>query len=178
MSAIRHWNKTLIIITLWVFFIILSIIVLPQVIFNIELNLLDTPEKPEVKYGEFPFWIEYEINGEKFKIEDSVICKYKGVSVTANGKERNWETTLEKGERDSALLLTDGNRRIYCYVGEASYYMGDFETYGKTVFYPKVFYEEYNGGITSSANKDILDKYNIRILGYEFSKPIKNSFIK
>ena len=50
---------------------------------------------PEIRYGEFPFRLEYEINGERFVIEDTVICEFDGIGWNeAQGKFRKWKDYL------------------------------------------------------------------------------------
>ena len=39
--------------------------------------LLSVPE-PQIKYGEFPCKLTYEINGEIKTIEDTIICEFDG----------------------------------------------------------------------------------------------------
>ena len=133
------------------------------------------PPQPHITYGEFPFSLEYEVNGKIVKVEDVVVCKYDGVGIGDNGKFLKWRKwILSTGEED-LLLLSDGNINVYCTVGNADYYMG--ENQEKKQVHPKVFIRKYeNSLITSSADPLELAKYNIKILQYAFSEPVENIF--
>ena len=133
------------------------------------------PPQPQITYGEFPFELEYEIDGKIIKVEDVVVCKYDGVGYGDNGKFLKWKKWILSTNEEDWLLLSDGNIKIYCTVGNAEYYMGEQQEKKQVV--PKVFVREYeNSLITSSADSLELDKYNIKILRYVFSDPIENVF--
>ena len=45
------------------------------------------PLKPEITYGEFPFTLTYELDGEIKTIEDVVVCEYDGIEWTNSGNK-------------------------------------------------------------------------------------------
>lgn len=64
-----------------------------------------------IRYGEFPFRLEYEINGRRELIEDTLIIKYKGIGIDeGRGKFRKWEDRLASGNKNitrSGLINED-----------------------------------------------------------------------
>ena len=144
-----------------------------------------TPPRPQIKYGEFPFRLEYEINGQVVVVEDTIIAKFKGVgySISSGQKYLKWETYLASNKKESAVLLTtDEQTKVYCNVGYAKYYLGSKEYPAKdeNVPFEYRFYTvklQPPGTSTSGINSDQLwDKYNIRIISFEPSPPIQNTF--
>ena len=140
-------------------------------------GLVQTPPRPEIKYGEFPFRLEYEINGQVVVVEDTIICKYKGVGygISINKKYLKWESCLASGkeipwDKQVSLLIDEANQ-IYLYLREASYYLGaqdDDNEWSPVAWSPLII------GIIST--DELWDKYNIRIISFEPSPPIENTF--
>ena len=86
MSAIKIFIIGIISIVL-VFFAILS---LPWLLFEV---LAPNPPAPEVTYGEFPFSLVYEIDGERVEIKDTLVIEHKGVDYNEGmGKYNKWKT--------------------------------------------------------------------------------------
>jgi len=98
------------------------------------------PPTPEITYGEFPFRIEYEIDGERFVFEDVLIAEFISSSGgdLMSGAKRIWHTRLdsegEKGHDQSQsydinkFLITKNevdDLTIKFNPGLAQYYMGD-----------------------------------------------------
>ena len=68
-------------------------------------NASPSPPVPEIKHGEFPFHLVYEIKGEQKEIVDTLICDYDGVAVTANGKIRRWKMSMASGSDTKEVFL-------------------------------------------------------------------------
>ena len=53
---------------------------------------------PQIETGEFPFVVEYEMNGENFVIEDTVVCEFNRyeLSVLAFNNPMSWRRKDEK----------------------------------------------------------------------------------
>ena len=67
--------------------------------------IIANPPKPEIKYGEFPISVTYEVNGEIIVIEDTVICEFDGVELRGGaGKYRTWKSRLKSGNESLTLL--------------------------------------------------------------------------
>lgn len=123
----------------------------PWVALWLGLTLMPKPPKPTICYGEFPFTLIYELNGEEKTIQDVAVCEFDGYyERTEGGDSRKWSTYLksemddsssvEKGEHVTdveQILLLDlknanvvdavGNKilEFYFYGGNGHYYMGD-----------------------------------------------------
>lgn len=144
-----------------------------------------TPPQPVIKYGEFPFKLEYEINGRIVVVEDTIICKYKGIGVSfgTEGKYLKWESYLAsegKSSTDttSGCLLVDDVNQIYFSLSGAKYYLGYLSEY-----YPELIADGPNFYAFATNDSDrwlrpdeILNKYSIRIISFEPSPPIQNTF--
>ena len=75
--------------------------------------LVPGPPRPAVRYGEFPFRVVYEVNGETLTIEDTVICEYAGVESRGIGtKIRTWTSRLKSGSDLVVLLKTESEDLI------------------------------------------------------------------
>ena len=150
---------------------------------------------PTIKEGTFPFRVVYELNGERHEIEDAVICRYRGLGGFYSNI-RGWETTLQSGEQSICILseeyvysLLSPNRlnsksSVFLVYGSSTYYMGDTMNAGNADRKPGMYYVEDYHSEPNIQNKDStpltekqLEKYfGIKIIEFEFSKPIKNTF--
>jgi hypothetical protein len=162
--------------------VIAYITVWPWLMIFLGNSLLPNPPRPEITYGEFPFRLEYEINGQRMVIQDTLICEYDGIGMDeGNGKYRNWKEHLASGNEKLVLLKVEGTKEIYYYPGSAQYYMGDMNegvTYSHG--FPKArYFEIYADGSTSDGiiqADELLNKYNIRLISWDYTPPIKNNF--
>lgn len=155
--------------------ILLCVCLFPQVVMLLINSGGKNPPQPQITYGEFPFKLEYEINGEIIKIEDVLICEYDGVGIGNNGKFLKWKKRIASTGEEDLLLLSEENKKIFCTVGNANYYMGEIQE--DETPNPKLYIDECKETITTSSSDPVeLEKYNIRIIHYEFSQPIENIF--
>lgn len=161
--------------------------------------------KPEITYGEFPFRLTYELNGEIKVIEDAIVCEFDGFKATGeNGKYRQWKSYLKSGSSNAVLeenkmtseqitLLdvrhgddTDsfGNKvlKIYFFGGNGHYYMGDslgnLDRDAQDFTYVSYQYQKPDGTIGHSAFEadEAWEKFKIRLIGWEIAPPIQNNF--
>ena len=154
-------------------YVVLIAIMITMVVYAI---IKEIPQRPQIIYGEFPFCVEYEIDGERIVVSDTVICEYNGVNYGSNGAKRNWIKRLSKRGTEDLLLLSEENKKIYCTVGDADYYMGDSE---ETKFIPVLYIEEYDSELKMTTHKSYIEKdekHKIKLLSFEFAEPIVNSF--
>ena len=173
--------------------IIVFFVVSPWVMIYLGIPLLPNPPKPEITYGEFPFRLVYEINGEKKVVEDTYVCEYAGIGMDeGQGKYRKWKQYLASGKELLILLEVDNpvalrsNRKvvrqeIYYPIGGARYFMGDMKEDEKyTQILPNAcYYEKYDDGSTSSGiirANELLEKFKIKLISWDCSQPIKNIF--
>ena len=146
----------------------------------------EDPPKPQITYGEFPFTLVYEMNGETIMVEDSLVIEYKGVGWNeAVGKHNKWERYL-KSQQDKGYIkqnvilfhgfLENGNSAtIYFELGSCEYYMGlkeDRSYYYYSNIKPGdivILTHEYNGSVNA---EDLYEKYKIKLVKKEISSPI------
>ena len=139
------------------------------------------PPLPEITYGEFPFRLEYEINGERIVIEDTVICKFDGVGVDVFGKHLKWKRYLASGIEWVTLYYIDDLKSIRFITGSAQYYLGEYEKEGEDIADDKIYiYEKPNSGIIPAGKLISLDElrdiYGITIISWQPSPPIESTF--
>ena len=146
--------------------------------------LQPAPPRPEITYGEFPFRLVYELNGEEIVVEDTVVCKFDGFGLSwgGDGKWRKWKSYLaSNGEQDVLLLVVNKEMKIFYSVGGADYYMGDKKEYVYAPDYtyhqfPNAYYSNRNGLSGLILADKLLDKYGIKLISFEPSDPIQNTF--
>ena len=158
----------------------------PELVVGIGFGLLPSPSKPAITYGEFPFRLVYELEGTQFIIEDTIICEYDGIGIdSGRGKHRTWKAHfLSNGIEVTYLgvvLLEDAEKAIYMSVGGADYYMGDWENMrqdapGDRGFENTIRIKPMEGFIGSISDKDLLEKYNIKIIEWTHSPQKENKF--
>ncbi|MEC0233381.1 hypothetical protein P4H71_03310 [Paenibacillus kribbensis] len=190
-------KKTLLLLSipLLLAFAIIVYIALPWLLIIIGTQLEPNPPRPEITYGKFPFRLEYEINGQRKVIQDTLICEYDGIgSNEGQGKYRKWKDLLAGGDRELPLLEVNGRTEISYYPGIAEYYMGDLdrtEEYQQTVS-DSIIIEQggiiikkdgrvfENDGKTIntqfSNSNELLDKYHIKLISWDSTPPIKGNF--
>lgn len=152
-------------------------------------------QKPEITYAEFPFRLEYEINGKRKIIEDVWICEFDGFDTSLDtGKSRRWKGKLKSNGEDKIVLLDvakpketwEGKPKsqiIFYHPGTPGYYMG--ERIGTSGWYtPNRFPDAYileRYSITSISEgiieaKELYERFGIKLLDWQYTKPIKNTF--
>ena len=155
------------------------------------LTLLPNPPAPEIQYGEFPFTLTYELDGEIIEINDAVICEYDGV-VRSGTPTRKWKSSLKNGQKyitllnfESLNIKNDNGEKIielYFYYGTGAYYMGDNDdSFSRTeqstdrvCYMYKNKNKEVRHGSFSAA--EAYEKFGIRLISWECAPPIENSF--
>lgn len=158
-----------------------SILALPWAILATGYLLSPDPPKPEKEYGEFPFELVYELNGETHTVDGIFVCKYDGMSFDeGQGKHRTWTGYVEGTDDYSVCLFENEEVAIHCYIGDAGYYMNDSNYSGhpaNTPLQPCLFCIPKNkDDIENFSESDILEKYKIKLLEWKLSEPIDNSF--
>jgi len=136
--------------------------------------------RPEITHGEFPFRIEYELNGQVYVIEDIVITEFAGFVFSSGSmtRERRWTTRLASG-REDLFFKGERERNIRFSHGSAQYYMGEGVT--SITGRPHIFISGELGivmsrGLELEEAYDVLKEYGITLISWEISEPIVNSF--
>ena len=157
---------------------------------------LSTRPTPQIKYGEFPFVLTYEIDGEIKVIKDTIICEYDGYKMEGEaGWYREWDSRLKSGnDRITLLDLKSHNEKnefdylmleLFFYWGNAEYYMGEPLDYSSHE--PKKAqdfdwidyqYQTRDGIVGHSAYtaEEAFEKYGIKLISWECSPLIENAF--
>lgn len=160
--------------------IIVGIVGLPWILIAAGIMLSPAPPAPEIKYGEFPFEIVYEIDGEVVTVNDVYVCKYAGIGANEGvGKYREWKGSIKGTGEDGLFIKEIDGKKIYCSVGWLEYYMDDPDDDVAAVPEPGFYIiEKYLTGTSIHGVEDniLFSEYNIRVISYKFSDPIKNSF--
>jgi hypothetical protein len=134
------------------------------------------PSKPEIKHGEFPFELEYEYNGERFTINETIICDYEGISFSLEGgNSRNWTCYItNNNEYGQYYLDRDNHPSLHIQVPlNAEYYMGapDADVEFSTPYI-------YFGDETTSTNyyeQDLMDVVGAKIISWKPSEPLEGN---
>jgi len=171
-------TKKILGISFLVAFAIVGLFALVPGYFYMSSCIQPSPPRPEITYGEFPFRIEYEIHGDRVVIEDVIICEFDGffISWGGDGKTRQWKASFASGResltRDGAVILVDDVNQIFFSLGGAEYYLGV-----KDVYFG--FHAGQKGGMPIIRHVDqdeLFNVYRIKVISYEFSDPIVNTF--
>ncbi len=154
---------------------------------------LPNPPKPKIAYGEFPFKLIYELDGETKVIEDTIICEFDGFELRGeSGRYCKWKTYLKSGNEQLTLLdlrsLEETNElgqtilELYFYYGTAAYYMGDntnpFARDAQGFDYVSYEFQTADGktGRSGYETDEAYKKFNIRLISWEVAEPIQNTF--
>ena len=85
---------------------ILEVLLSVMVLFSLFIE----QKPPQITDGEFPFVVEYEIDGERYIIEDTVVCSFVGYDHSAwFAKPRTWNEYLKSGDEDKRIILHEEN---------------------------------------------------------------------
>lgn len=134
--------------------------------------------EPEIKTGEFPFKLTYELRGEVIVVEDVYVCEYLGVDWNfGQGYRRRWKGYVKSTGEDGVFLTEDSERKIYCSVGKAEYYMGDESDLPDREYVPHFYHAKTDPSkIDLISEEEISEQYSVKLLEWEFSSPITNTF--
>ncbi len=155
--------------------------------------------EPQITEGEFPFVLEYEMDGERYLIEDTVVCSFAGYDPSnpfTMYPEREWAESLKSGKERIALIEFEENtesffvegrinyeHRVILEYGRAAYYMGDSDGFlyrEPCIRYYESYYNEDTEMPDSSfktlTNEELEKYFGIKIIRFKFSEPIENKF--
>lgn len=157
---------------------ILIVVIVSFILFN---SFTTKVEVPEVKEGSFEFSVIYEINKEQITYNGVYICKYNGVSISVYGSSISWKSYIEGMEDEKSLLIQsndDGN--VYIDFGfYAEYFMAEPRYLDYEVPEPSLYisYHSEDPDMMEITNDvDFLDLYSIKIVSYNYAKPIENKY--
>lgn len=166
-------------------FIILSLVLILLLIITFPWSALilyhtfsPNPPKPEITYGEFPFELVYEIDGETITVNDTYICKFDGFgSNEGTGKYREWKGYVKSTGKSTLFITKDDKYKFYCNVGKAEYYMGDTEHHmWVEIAGPTLYADDHDPWALPDIDEEERRIEKIKIISWKFSEPIENSF--
>ena len=139
-----------------------------------------TVPRPEVKTGEFDVAITYEMNGEVKTLDLVYVCEYDRIAWTLEGTcYRAWNGNFVGYDDGDVIpvLETEGGKVALCVLIYPEYFMGepDYDDFSPVVLTNYIYYEEGNEMIIDDQEL-IAAEYGVKIIGCEYSEPIKNSF--
>ena len=141
---------------------------------------------PEITRAEFPFRLEYEVNGEVFVAEDVLICEFAGNRWDASmGVHHTWSAHFESGITRITLYRDDAVE-VFFHPARETWSAGIFMGYRREgrnrttndTFPGAVRTNNFYTGEESRfiSAEDLLELYNIRLLHWEIAPPITNVF--
>jgi len=175
--------------------------VLPIILITVILcGCSGTQGPPAIEYGEFPFRVVYELNGEMHTIEDTVISSFRGFDNSSPfpfTKPRSWDTSLKSGGTGRIVIFEEENinsaltpervneiSALVIHFGAGEYYMGDPN--GSSLIHGKphlCYSERYETAPNVTRNEatplshiQAEELFGIIITEWSFSEPIKNIF--
>lgn len=134
---------------------------------------------PKITSGEFSFRLEYEVNGERMLIEDTLICKYYIQLDEAHGKsvrlKTEWKNDKNKYYKHT-LHKIDDIMLIQYSAPQARYWMGEVTAdYDLTI--PEIdLVNTQTWHREKLTAEEWLQNYGFRILCYQCDPPIQNTF--
>ena len=136
---------------------------------------------PEIKEGRFAFSVTCEINGEEKIFSGVYVCKYDGAYKTLAGEGIEWEGYVENSEENGVIpVQTNDDGVVYIdlyFVPE--YFMGDPDAILYDVPAPALYMVYHSGNPDESSyatEEEVIAKYNVRIISYDYADPIENTF--
>jgi hypothetical protein len=176
--------------------VVIAVLLLGVIMILSRMILGPKPPRPEITRGEFDFRLEYDLDGERIVIEDTIVALFDGFSADSGSMAwyRTWRLHLASDRRAQHLLLREleDGRRLYYHFGGAGFYMGEVSSLlpGVTVtredlsglgIRNSIFYIE-RGRDTSIGNRrgltleELYNDFGIRLISWEHDPPIVNRF--
>ena len=172
-------------------------IVLAMLMFVLLLTSCGTPT-PTVKEGKFNFSVTYEVDGEQETVSGVFVCKFVKLVPSLEGAYREWDSYIEdstlaarlESTRGYLLLKTPPDGEIYLDLNlSAKYFMSDpnfgfsLENTDEPIknISPRLFIEyseaKYDEiGESYSEDAAVLEGYGVKIISFEYDKPIGNIY--
>ena len=156
----------------------------PWFLMNIGVLLMPAPPLPVIRRGEFPFKLQYELNGEFIVIEDTLVVEFAGVGRgLGSGSFLKWNKYLlsDSSQEDILIFKLHENHRIYHLTGGAQVHMGQIS--GRLFWYYDeiIVSRDFNNDGTlrhgrTISSQFLYENYGIKIVNFEIAPPIENRF--
>jgi len=155
----------------------------PQLRGYLSTLIIPSPPLPIVRYGEFPFRIDYEINGEQKYIEDTLVIQFSGVTRSLGIDSRlRWNREIRGNSSEESVFLweTEDGVRLYHELERSDVLMGERsidDSLANRILAIKSVSSIRNGNQIGNIDEETLLKYHgVRIKEFEISSPIDNNF--
>ena len=137
----------------------------------------DVP-RPEIREGRFNISVTYEHNGVIKTASGVYICEYDGIIWYNVNRDPfvNWKESFEGDIEENGTIpicnTEDGGKIFIGLLLFPEYFMGDPEYADSTpiiraeLFYSDIQYDD----------EKTLAEYGVKLIGYEFDEPIKNTY--
>ena len=169
--------------------ICLIVFVLPWTLVLCAFWLSPSPPRPEIKYGEFPFKLVYEVNDKRIVTEDTLVIEYLGVGYNEGlGKYNKWNayykssrvnpndlTNNKSLELFNGFVEGEGSVIITFKLGSCEYYMGLAEVDPIYKFYginPGDIVISSSKATRSITDEELNNSFNIKIIEKTISPPL------
>ncbi len=153
--------------------------------------------EPTIKEGEFPFVLEYEMDGEHYLVEDTLIYKYDGHDPSM-ASFISWDCSTKSGEYsymtafrffykkpsyiDKDRIVMEAKVKIN--LNNGGYYMGDPryadwspEFRYEERYYTSSGYDEHSDSMVLTVEQ-MEEIFGVKIIRLEISEPIENEYIE
>ena len=161
----------------------ISVILILLLLVNIFSGCGITVPRPEVKNAEFDFSVTYELNGETRTVSGVYVCEYDGVYLALeSGYCRGWNGYIKGDEPEEIIIgsTEDGGKIRLALCLYPEYFMNEPQASERSDPEPCLLIDyPYTEGIETtliSDAKTIEEIYGAKIVSYNYSEPIENSF--
>ena len=155
---------------------------LPWILIGMSAYTSPNPPMPETIYGEFPYRVEIEYNGERIVEENVIICEFDGFDWNESvGRHRIWKGWLAsehafESTRTSKIILLDTDEfTLYYRHARPDFLMGDPNFNYATQSYVGVS-AKISPNKLLSGQEEFMEYFGIKIISIEETPPIVNSF--
>jgi hypothetical protein len=141
--------------------------------------------KPQVKYGEFPYKIEFEYNGEIVTRNNTIICEFAKIDEYTNEPEWNIRKKNVEEEKVSSnpivmlnIPLESGAKAQSAGImyghAQGEYLLGN---QSRPLIWISMYFDgTYHRIEAEKEVNEFLERYGIKIISVEETSPIKNIF--
>lgn len=135
---------------------------------------------PKIKDGRFNFSVTYEVDGQETTYSGVYVCEIDGVYISLVGRGVEWNGYIEGQEEVDLIIQSNEDGVIYLNFGFIpEYFMDDPDAVCYDVPSPSlymIYHNEETNDISIAGEEEIAVNYGVRLISYEYAKPIENTF--
>lgn len=137
---------------------------------------------PTVKEGRFDFSVTYEAGGEVQTYSGVYVCKYDGVLITLVSTSVEWKEYIENEKEMDLPIYTNEVGTVYLNFGFSPEYFMDDPVWDDLQPPQPTLYMACGDSDSDSyyilGDEEEIAIYGVKILSYEYARPIENSYKK